>query len=163
MVEDVVIEAGAAGVWDAVRDVGAVHQRLIPGYVLDTRVDGDVRYLTMPGGTVIRELIVSVDDELRRLAYSAVEGFKIPLTHHHASFQVLPEGPDRCRLVWTTDVLPHEMAEQVRLRVSRGAQVMKETLERSQPSQPDANPRHHGGREQHPPHESGDGRHYATS
>ncbi|MFE5582406.1 SRPBCC family protein [Kitasatospora sp. NPDC056531] len=127
--EDVVIEADADEVWDAVRDVGAVHKRLIPGYVLDTRIDGDVRYLTMPGGAVIRELIVSIDDDLRRLAYSAVEGFKIPLTHHHASFHVAPEGADRCRLIWTTDVLPHEMAEQVRLRVTRGAQVMKETLE----------------------------------
>ncbi|MFJ7911267.1 SRPBCC family protein [Kitasatospora sp. NPDC096204] len=127
--QDIAIEADADEVWDAVRDVGAVHRRLIPGYVLDTRVDGDVRHLTMPGGAVIRELIVSIDDDLRRLAYSAVEGFKIPLTHHHASFQVLPEGLGRCRLVWTTDVLPHEMAEQVRLRVVRGAQVMKETLE----------------------------------
>ncbi|MFE3873147.1 SRPBCC family protein [Kitasatospora sp. NPDC059146] len=129
IVEDVVIEADAEHVWDAVRDVGAVHERLIPGYVLDTRMDGDVRYLTMPGGAVIRELIVSVDDGLRRLAYSAVEGFKLPLTHHHASFQVLPVADGRCRLLWTTDVLPHEMAEQVRLRVSRGAQVMKATLE----------------------------------
>ncbi|MFF2080042.1 SRPBCC family protein [Kitasatospora sp. NPDC058162] len=129
IVEDVLIEADAESVWDAVRDVGAVHERLIPGYVLDTRMDGDVRYLTTPGGAVIRELIVSVDDELRRLAYSAVEGFKIPLTHHHASFQVFPAAEGRCRLVWTTDVLPNDMADQVRLRVSRGAQVMKQTLE----------------------------------
>ncbi|MEV7184356.1 SRPBCC family protein [Kitasatospora sp. NPDC093102] len=129
IVEDVAVEADAESVWAAVRDVGAVHRRLIPGYVLDTRIEGDVRYLTMPGGAVIRELIVSIDDDLRRLAYSAVEGFKIPLTHHHASFQVLPESPGRCRLLWTTDVLPHELADQVRLRVSRGAQVMKETLE----------------------------------
>ncbi|MFJ9772440.1 SRPBCC family protein [Kitasatospora sp. NPDC101157] len=129
IVEDIAVAADADAVWDAVRDVGAVHRRLIPGYVLDTRVDGDVRYLTMPGGAVIRELIVSIDDGLRRLAYSAVEGFELPLTHHHASFQAVPEGPGRCRLVWTTDVLPHEMAEQVRLRVVRGAQVMKQTLE----------------------------------
>ncbi|WP_327320409.1 SRPBCC family protein [Streptomyces sp. NBC_01235] len=129
IVQDIVIESSAEDVWDAVRDVEAVHKRLIPGYVLDARMDGDTRYLTVPGGAVIRELIVSIDDDLRRLAYSAVEGFKIPLTHHHASFLVIPEGADRCRLVWTTDVLPHDMAEQVRPRVVRGSQVMKETLE----------------------------------
>jgi hypothetical protein len=129
IVQDIVIESSAENVWDAVRDVEAVHKRLIPGYVLDARMDGDTRYLTVPGGAVIRELIVSIDDGLRRLAYSAVEGFKIPLTHHHASFLVIPEGADRCRLVWTTDVLPHDMAEQVRPRVVRGSQVMKETLE----------------------------------
>jgi hypothetical protein len=53
------------------------------------------------------------------------------LTHHHASFQVIPEGADRCRLVWITDVLPNEMAGEVRARVERGAQVMKQTLEQS--------------------------------
>ncbi|MFB7472031.1 SRPBCC family protein [Kitasatospora sp. NPDC056184] len=131
MVQDIVIESDAEDVWDAVRDVGAVHRRLVPGYVLDVRMEGDTRYLTVPpGDAVVRELIVSVDDGLRRLAYSAVEGFRIPLTHHHASFQVFPEEPGRCRLVWTTDVLPHEMVEQVRPRVVRGAEVMKETLER---------------------------------
>ncbi|MEU9077722.1 SRPBCC family protein [Kitasatospora sp. NPDC048538] len=133
IVQDVPVDAPADRVWDAVRDVGAVHRRLIPGYVLDTRVEGDVRHLTMPGGTVIRELIVSVDDDLRRLAYSAVEGFTLPLTHHHASFQVVPEDDARCRLVWTTDVLPHELADQVRPRVARGAQVMKATLEVTAP------------------------------
>ncbi|WP_380286324.1 SRPBCC family protein [Kitasatospora purpeofusca] len=130
IVQDIVIESAAEDVWEAVRDVGAVHRRLVPGYVLDVRMEGDTRYLTVPGGAVVRELIVSVDDGLRRLAYSAVEGFRIPLTHHHASFQVFPEGPGRCRLVWITDVLPHAMVEQVRPRVVRGAEVMKETLER---------------------------------
>jgi hypothetical protein len=129
--QDIVIEAGPEHVWAAVRDVGAVHERLIPNYVLETRMDGDTRYLTVPGGAVIRELIVSIDDEARRLAYSAVEGFRIPLTHHHASFQVFPEGEDRCRLVWITDVLPNELAGEVRARVERGSQVMKQTLEQS--------------------------------
>ncbi|WP_199523421.1 SRPBCC family protein [Kitasatospora sp. MBT66] len=128
--KDITIEAGADYVRDAVRDVGAVHERLVPGYVLDVRTDGDTRYLTVPGGAVVRELIVSVDDGLRRLAYSAVEGFRIPLTHHHAAFQVFPERAGHCRLVWITDVLPHKMIDQVRPRIVRGAQVMKETLER---------------------------------
>ncbi|WP_211269130.1 SRPBCC family protein [Saccharothrix syringae] len=123
------MRAAAEHVWDAVRDVAAVHERLVPGYVLATRVEGDVRYLTVPGGNVVRELIVAIDDEQRRLAYSAVEGFRLPLTHHHASFQVFPEGEDRCRLVWITDVLPHEVAGDVRARVERGAQVMKQALE----------------------------------
>jgi hypothetical protein len=70
------------------------------------------------------------DNESRRLAYSAVEGFRLPLTHHHAAFQVFPTADNRTRLVWTTDVLPHTAAEQVRLRVERGSQVMKETLEK---------------------------------
>ncbi|MEV6427858.1 SRPBCC family protein [Nocardia sp. NPDC051463] len=127
--QEILIEVSPGEVWAAVRDVGAVHERLLPGYVLDTRIDGDTRLLTMPGGGVIRELIVTIDDETRRLTYSAIDGFRLPLTHHHASFQVFAEPGDTTRLVWTTDVLPHDAAEQVRLRVERGGQVMKATLE----------------------------------
>jgi hypothetical protein len=122
----------AGEVWEAVADVGAVHRRLLPGRVADARVDGDVRTLTMPGGAVIRELIVAVDHEERRMAYSVVEGQRMPITYHHAAFQVFAEGVD-CRLVWTTDVLPHAMAPAVRARVERGIVEMKEVLESGRP------------------------------
>ncbi|MFI9508296.1 SRPBCC family protein [Nocardia sp. NPDC052566] len=131
---ETLIDVAPEHVWAALRDIGAVHERLLPEYVLDTRIDGDIRFLTMPGGAVIRELIVTVDDGNRRLAYSAIEGFRLPVTHHHASFQVLGDTAGRSRLVWITDVLPHDIAEQVRARVERGAQVMKETLQRRHPA-----------------------------
>ncbi|MEV4347436.1 hypothetical protein AB0J83_23520 [Actinoplanes sp. NPDC049596] len=57
-----------------------------------------------------------------------VEGQRMPLTYHHASFQVFGEG-DGCRLVWVTDVLPHAMAPMVRGVVERGITEIKETLE----------------------------------
>jgi hypothetical protein len=116
-------------VWDAVRDVGAVHERLLPGRVSATRVDGDVRTLTFPHGGVVRELIVDIDDEARRLAYAVVGGTRQPLTHHHATFQVFAEGDGRSRLVWITDFLPHTLAADIRARIERGAEEMKRTLE----------------------------------
>ena len=125
---EIPVEAPAEQVWDAVRDVGAVHRRLLPGYVAETRVDGRVRTLILPHGGLVRELIVAVDDGSRRMAYAVVES-RQPITHHHASFQVFPEGLQRCRLVWITDLLPDSLAEEVRARMERGAQVMKETLE----------------------------------
>jgi hypothetical protein len=64
----------AKDVWDAVADVGNVHRRLLPGRVSDATVDGDVRMLTMPDGTIVKELIVAVDHQQRRLAYSVVQG-----------------------------------------------------------------------------------------
>jgi hypothetical protein len=48
-----------------------------------------------------------------------VEG-RLPPVHHHASFQVFAQGESRSRLVWITDVLPHELAVEIRLRVERG-------------------------------------------
>lgn len=126
--KDIVIEATPEQVWEVMRDVGAVHRRLTPGYVVATSVEGDTRILTFANGAVVRELIVAVDDEARRLAYAVVES-RMPLVHHHASFQVFAEGAGQSRLVWITDVLPHELAREIRLRVERGAMVMKETIE----------------------------------
>lgn len=126
---EVIINARPEQVWAVFRDVGAVHLRLLPHRVADTRVEGDVRILTFPGGRTIRELIVDVDDTTRRLAYAVVEGARPALSHHHASFQVFPEGSDRSRLVWITDLLPDEFAPEVRIRLERGAQDMKQTLE----------------------------------
>jgi Polyketide cyclase / dehydrase and lipid transport len=122
----------AGEVWEAVADVGAVHRRLLPGRVADAKVEGDLRTLTMPDGAVIRELIVAVDHEQRRMAYSVVDGQRMPITFHHAAFQVFDAG-DASRLVWTTDVLPHAMAAAVRARVERGIVEIKEVLEAGRP------------------------------
>jgi hypothetical protein len=125
-------------VWAAVRDVGAVHQRLTPGLVLATQIEGDVRTLTFPNGVVVRELIVGIDDAQRRLAYAVIES-RMPLRHHHASFQVFADGAGHARLVWITDVLPHSLGPEVRMRMERGAQVMKQALEAGgEPGEPGA-------------------------
>ncbi|MCZ7438106.1 SRPBCC family protein [Micromonospora sp. WMMC241] len=128
---EAVVDLPAQRVWAAVADVGAVHLRLLPGRVADARVEGDVRILTMPDGHQVHELVLGVDDDLRRMAYTVVEGQRLPLTYHHAAFQVFDEG-DRSRLVWLTDVLPHAMADAVRARVERGIVEMKATLERTE-------------------------------
>jgi Polyketide cyclase / dehydrase and lipid transport len=97
--------------------------------VQDVSIDGVVRTLTMPDGHVVRELIVAVDDEQRRLAYAVIEGSRPPLRHHHASMQVFPEGTAKSRLVWITDFLPSSQADLIRARTSRGVEEMKQTLE----------------------------------
>ncbi len=43
-------------VWDAVRDVGAVHKRLCPGVLTDTRLEKDARIVTFANGMTSREL-----------------------------------------------------------------------------------------------------------
>jgi len=125
---ETLIDLPAALVWEAVADVGAVHERLLPGRVTAARIEGDTRILTMPDGSEIRELIVAVDHELRRLAYAVVGGQKLPLTYHHATFQVFDEA-GASRLVWVTDVLPHAMAPAVRARTERGIDELRRTLE----------------------------------
>ena len=69
------VNAPVERVWDAVRDVGAIHRRLVPGFVTDCRMDGDdVRVVTFGNGITVRELIVDLDDEKRRLVWSARGG-----------------------------------------------------------------------------------------
>jgi len=126
--KEIPINVDLQTVWESVRDVGNVHKRLVPGYAAETRIEGDTRILTMSNGNTVRELIIGIDDLNYRLAYS-VKDSQMPITHHHASFQVFPEGINSCRLVWITDILPHELESEVRARVDRGAVVMKQTLE----------------------------------
>src|SRR5207244_11854613 len=97
----------AAG-WDAIRDVGAVHERLAPGFVVDTRLEEGARIVTFADGMVARELIVDVDDAARRLAWAVVGSPR--LTHHNASMQVFADGEHRSRVVWMADLLPNEIA-----------------------------------------------------
>jgi carbon monoxide dehydrogenase subunit G len=124
--KEVLIHASAERVWDAVRDVGQVHRRLVPGVLRDAQLEAGARVVTFANGLVVRELIVDLDDARRRFAYAAVGG---RTSHHNASIEVLPEGPDRCRLVWITDLLPEAMAAPIAALVEQGAQVMKQTLE----------------------------------
>jgi Polyketide cyclase / dehydrase and lipid transport len=120
------IDASPEDVWAAVRDWGALHQRLVPGFVTDTQLDGDDRIVTFFNGTVLRELLVDLDDETRRLVWSIVEG---PYTHHNASAQVFSAGMGTSRFVWTADLLPNDLAERTAALMQQGTNVVKQTLE----------------------------------
>ena len=123
--KEILIAARPDEVWDAIRDVGAIHTRLAKGFVTDTRLEGDSRLVTFANGVVVRELIVDVDDDARRLAYAVVEW---RAKHHHATFQVFAQG-NGSRVVWTTDLLPNDLAELVEGLMTQGAASMKTTLE----------------------------------
>ena len=125
---EIVIDASPKSVWDAVRDVGAVHERLAPGFVVDTRLEDGARIVTFANGPVTRELIVDVDDEGRRLAWAVVGSPR--LTHHNASMQVFDDGDRRSRVVWIADLLPSEIAGTIAGMIEQGLGAMKKTLEK---------------------------------
>jgi hypothetical protein len=114
-------------VWDAIADVGAVHTRLAPGFVVDTRLEEGARVVTFGNGLVVRELIVDVDHTARRLVWAVVGGRP---THHNASLQVFPHGDEGSRVVWIADLLPDELAGPIRALIEQGMAVMQKTLER---------------------------------
>lgn len=125
--QEIVLDLAPEAAWDAVRDAGAVHRRLAPALFSATHLDGDVRVCTLTGGGELRELIVDVDDAVRRIAYAVVES-PMPIRHHHSSMQVLADGGGS-RLVWITDVLPDELAGPLGEMLAGAAVAIKDTLD----------------------------------
>ena len=125
--KELTVQATAANVWAAIRDVGAVHTRLAQQFVTDTRLDGDSRLVTFANGAVIRERIITIDDERRRLAYSVVEW---QTTHHNGTFQVFADGDHHTRILWIADLLPNNLASLVDEQMSEGLEAIKRTMER---------------------------------
>lgn len=125
--KEFLIDNAPENVWAALRDVGAVHERLAPGFVTDTRMETDVRIVTFANGFVAHELIVDIDDGARRVAYAVVGGSMAP-KHHHASMQVLADTDGRSRFVWTIDVAPEELAGPISEMADQGSLVMQEAL-----------------------------------
>ncbi|TPQ26358.1 SRPBCC family protein [Bradyrhizobium guangdongense] len=107
---DVPLNAPAHDVWDAVRDFGALPTRLAPGFVTKCELDGDARIVTFANGAVARETLVDCNDARMRLVY-AINNER--LKHYSASVQVIAEGEAKCRLLWTIDMLPNELAAYV--------------------------------------------------
>jgi len=121
------VDAPAEKVWDAVRDVGSIHKRLVPGFVADCRMEGDdARIVTFGNGLVVKEIIVDLDEASRRLCWSAKSE---RLMHHNASLQIFADGPGT-KAVWIADLLPNEAAPAIGAMIDHGMGAMKKTLER---------------------------------
>lgn len=126
IIRDIEVGASAEFVWSAVRDVGNVQVRLFPDFVTDVTMESGIRHVRFATGWVIHELIVSIDDELRRIAYASVQG---RAQHHNSSMQVFPIAENRCRILWTTDVLPDAVADSISDILNHAIPLMVRTLE----------------------------------
>jgi uncharacterized protein YndB with AHSA1/START domain len=123
--KQVVLDASPDEVWDAVRDFGELHRRLVPGFATDARLEGDIRVVTFFTGAVLRERLVSLDDGERRLVWSIIDE---PYEHHNASAHVIAEPDGKARFVWQCDLLPDELAERTEAMMARGMEVIGRTL-----------------------------------
>jgi len=121
----IALNAAASTVWAALRDFGAVHTRVAPGFLTKLDMDKGDRIVTFFNGMVARERLVTADDEDCRLVYSVVEG---RASHYNAAVQVFAEG-DGSRLVWTIDLLPNDLAPAIGGMMDHAAGFMKKALE----------------------------------
>jgi uncharacterized protein YndB with AHSA1/START domain len=120
------IEARPEEVWDALRDWGALHERLVPGFAVDTQLDGEDRIVTFFNGAVARERLIDLDNDDRRLVWSIVDG---PYSHHNGAAQVFANDDGTTRFVWVADLLPADLAEVTSGLMERGIDTVKQTLE----------------------------------
>jgi len=123
---EVKVNVPAGPAWDALRDVGNLHRRLVRGFVTECSFDGETRHLKFANGAAAAERIIAVSDADRRVSWSAVSE---RLSHHNASAQIFPEGDSACRVVWTVDLLPDTMALAIEQMVLAGLQAIRSTLE----------------------------------
>ncbi|HET8935636.1 MAG TPA: SRPBCC family protein [Polyangiales bacterium] len=123
--KEIRIQASAAAIWDAARDIGALHTRLVPGFVVDTQLDAGGRVVTFGNGMKLREPIITVDDARRRMVWSAEGG---ATTHYNAVLQIHEDGAG-ARVQWTTDFLPDSVSDAISGMQDQGLAAMKRAFE----------------------------------
>jgi carbon monoxide dehydrogenase subunit G len=124
--KEVLTRAHPDQVWDAIRDVGALHTRLVPGFVTHTELEPGGRIVTFADGSTVREPIVTLDDEARRLVWT-VEGGRT--THYNGAVEVHAQAGGT-RVVWQSDFLPDEVRPDIDRAMDAGARAMRVALER---------------------------------
>jgi hypothetical protein len=124
--KEIQIHASAAALWDAVRDIGALHTRLVPGFVVDTQLEPGARRVTFGNGMSLVEPIITLDDARRRLVWSAQGG---ATTHYNAALQVIADGESSSRVLWTSDFLPDAVEPTLSAMQDQGLATMKRTFE----------------------------------
>lgn len=120
--KEITVRSNVERVWDAVRDIGALHTRLVPGSVINTELEPGARIVTFANGRVVRERIVSIDDAVRRLVWSATSDLQ---THHNGAAQVTEDPDGRIRVVWTADLSPDSLATTVDHMMDQGMSAMR--------------------------------------
>jgi hypothetical protein len=118
--------AKASDVWSAIRDIGALHTRLVPGFVVDTKLEPGTRVVTFVNGVTLREPIVSLDDEARRLVWTHEGG---RARHYNGSLQVFPLPDGLTSVAWTADFLPDDIGGYMSQAIEAGMAAMQRSLD----------------------------------
>ncbi len=124
--KELTTRASGQAIWSAIQDVGALHTRLVPGFVIDTRLEPGARLVTFANGVTVREPIVTIDETARRLVWGAQGSLT---THYNASVQVFEDNATSCRVVWIADFLPDSAAGAIDAAMSAGIAAMQRALD----------------------------------
>ena len=92
--------------------------------------------------SIIREVTIDAPaaqcwDALR--AFDALHG-PLHSEHYNASAQIVPDGAQRCRFVWSIDVLPDELASRTAELMDAGLRAISATLSGGTAGPPEPQP-----------------------
>lgn len=123
---EIIVKASADEAWDAIADIGALHTRLVPGFVVATTLEANARVVTFANGAIVREPIVSIDAPARQLVWTSEGG---RATHYNAAVQAFAEPAGGARVVWIVDFLPDSLAPQIVAAMDAGMAATQRALD----------------------------------
>ena len=98
------IDSPADQVWGLVGDPARLHD-WFP--ITSCEVVGNKRWINLASGLRFEEDIITLDHDLRRFQYSIVNNLIVK--SHLGTVDVIPDGPNRCIVIYSTDIDPDPM------------------------------------------------------
>lgn len=120
------IDANADRVWSLVGEPGRLHD-WFP--TTSTKLEGSKRWITLASGITFEEDIVTLDHDLRRFQYRIVNNPII--TQHLGTVDVIPDGDDRCVVIYSTDMEPEVLALPIAGAAGVGLEALKRRFEKT--------------------------------
>ncbi len=120
------IDANADTVWSLVGEPGRLHD-WFP--TTSTKLEGSKRWITLASGITFEEDIVTLDHDLRRFQYRIVNNPII--TQHLGTVDVIPDGDDRCVVIYSTDMEPEVLALPIAGAAGVGLEALKRRFEKT--------------------------------
>lgn len=118
------VECSADKVWSF---VGAP-ERLNEWFPInECRVEGNKRWITLAAGIVFEEYIITLDHDLRRFQYKIVNNSLIKF--HLGTVDVIPDGDNRCLVMYSTDMDPEVLALPIAGAASVGLEKVKQMFD----------------------------------
>ena len=100
----VFIDSPADEGWALVGDPARLHD-WFP--ITSCEVVGNKRWINLASGLRFEEDIITLDHDLRRFQYSIVNNLIVK--SHLGTVDVIPDGPNRCMVMYGTDIDPEPM------------------------------------------------------
>ena len=118
------VDCNADKVWSFVGAPERLHE-WFP--ITECRVEGNKRWITLAAGIVFEEDIITLDQDLRRFQYKIVNNSLIKF--HLGTVDVIPDGDNRCLMMYSTDMDPEGLALPIAGAASRGLEKVKQMFD----------------------------------